>query len=282
QARHLSPNTIRDYTTTLRKLNEFLNDPPIDQISTSDLRKFLAAQIVSNKTIYNYHIGLSVFFKWCVSEGFIEQNPLAGIPRPKPEQRTIQPIPKEHILKILQSIERVSYKRDGKTITAYLPDRYRNRAIILLLLDTGLRASELCSITRKNLDLARRSVKIIGKNNKERILYFSPTTAQAIWKMDDDTTDYLFSGSRNRPLDRDNLRHILERACDRADVPLYSPHDFRHTFAVNFLRNYPNIYALQQMLGHSTLDMVKRYLAISESDIAEAHKHASPVENWGL
>jgi hypothetical protein len=70
-------------------------------------------------------------------------------------------------------------------------------------------------------------------------------------------------------------------ACDRASVPRYSPHDFRHTFAVNFFRNYPNIYALQQMLGHSTLDVVKRYLAISESDVAEAHKHASPVENWG-
>jgi len=70
--------------------------------------------------------------------------------------------------------------------------------------------------------------------------------------------------------------------CKRAGMPEYSPHDFRDTFAVNFLRNYPNTFALQRMLGHSTLDMVKRYLAISERDVQKAHKHASPVENWGL
>lgn len=282
QARRLSPHTIKDYTNTLRKLTAYLDDKPAREISRSDLRKFLAAQSVSKKTLSNYHIGLSVFFKWCLAEDLIEENPLIGIPRPKPEQRTIEPIPEAHIRAILQATERVTYQRGGKEVTAYLPDRYRNRAIILMLLDTGLRASELCSITRKKLDLVTRSVKIVGKNSKERVLYFSPTTAQAIWKMDDTSSDYLFSGNANRPLDRSNLRHILERACDRAGVPRYSPHDFRHTFAVNFLRNYPNIYALQKMLGHSTLDMVKRYLAISESDVAEAHRHASPVENWNL
>jgi len=282
QARRLSPFTIRDYTNTLNKLTDFLNDKSIDEVTRADLLNFLSVQEVSKKTLYNYHIGLSVFFKWCLSEKLITENPLAGIPRPKPEQRTIQPIPENHIRAILQAVERVTYERDGKTVTAYLPDRYRNRALILLLLDTGIRASELCKIQRKDLDLANRSVKVIGKGRKERILYFSPTTAQAIWKYDIGESEYLFSSSRNRPLDRNNLRHILERICDRANVPRYSPHDFRHTFAVNFLRNYPNIYALQQMLGHSTLDMVKRYLAISESDVADAHRHASPVENWNL
>jgi integrase/recombinase XerD len=217
-----------------------------------------------------------------LSEELIQSNPLEGIPRARPEQRTIQPIPEDQVRKILKASERLTYTRDGKTISQYLPDRYRNRAIILLLLDTGLRASELCNIENKKLDLERRSVKIIGKLSKERILYFSPTTAQAIWKYKEKNGIYLFTGERNEPMSRHSLRRMLYRACDRAGVPRYSPHDFRHTFAVNFLRNYPNIYALQQMLGHSTLDMVKRYLAISESDVAEAHKHASPVKNWGL
>jgi site-specific recombinase XerD len=83
-------------------------------------------------------------------------------------------------------------------------------------------------------------------------------------------------------MSRHNLRHIIERICARADLPRYTPHDFRHTFAVNYLRNYPNIYTLQEMLGHTTLDMVKRYLAISQNDLDDAHRHASPVENWGL
>jgi integrase len=174
-----------------------------------------------------------------LSEELINKNPLDGFPPAKPEQRTIQPIPEEHIRKILKAAEPVSYNRDGKIINQFLLDRYKNRAIILLLLDTGLRAAELCGILKSNLDLDQRSVKIIGKLSKERILYFSPTTAQAIWKMDrDDSSKYLFSGSRkNKPMSRHSLRRILYRACDRADVPRYSPHDFRHTFAVNFLRN---------------------------------------------
>jgi site-specific recombinase XerD len=86
----------------------------------------------------------------------------------------------------------------------------------------------------------------------------------------------------DRPLDRNNVGKIISRICKRAGVPVYSPHDFRHTFAVNYLRNYPNIYALQQMLGHSSLDMVKRYLVISEGDLKNAHLQASPVEHWNL
>jgi integrase/recombinase XerD len=237
---------------------------------------------VSKKTLYNYHIGLSVFFKWCLSDDLISENPLDDIPRPKPEQRTIEPIPEDHVRKILKACERLTYSRNGKTVTQYLPDRFRNRAIILLLLDTGLRASELCTIKNDHLDLDQRSVKVVGKLSKERILYFSPTTAQAIWKYKDGNGKYLFPGKGNTSMSRHSLRKMLYRSCERAGVPKYSPHDFRHTFAVNFLRNYPNIYALQQMLGHSTLDMVKRYLAISQSDVQAAQMKASPVEKWGL
>jgi integrase/recombinase XerD len=278
----LSDHTISDYSVTLRKLMEFLGDIPVSDISRNDLRKFLADQTVSKKTLYNYHIGLSVFFKWCLSDDLISENPLDGIPRPKPEQRTIEPIPEDHFRKILKASERVTYTRYSKTISQFLLDRFRNRSIILLLLDTGLRASELCTIENDHLDLDQRSVKVVGKLSKEWILYFSPTTAQAIWKYKGETGKYLFPGNGNTPMSRHSLRRMLYRACERAGVPKYSPHDFRHTFAVNFLRNYPNIYALQQMLGHSILDMVKRYLAISESDVQAAQMKASPVENWGL
>ena len=102
---------------------------------------YTANQKVSKKTLNNYHTGLSVFFKWYVSEDLIKRNPFEGIPRTKPEQRVIEPIPVDHIRKIIDAAERVSYIRGGKIVNQFLPDRYMNRAIILLLLDTGLRAT---------------------------------------------------------------------------------------------------------------------------------------------
>lgn len=272
QAKRLSPHTIADYSTTLKKLIQYLGDVSIESITRETVREFFAIQTVGNKTLLNYHTGLSSFFKWCLAEEIIEINPMAGVTRPKPEKRVIQPISKEHVQSILSTL--------NSSDSVY---KARYKSMILLLLDTGLRVSELCSIELRSLDFKSNSINIIGKNNKERILYFSPTTSNALWKYSNThNRRFLFVSRNGNPLDRNTVLHPLWRLCVNAGVPAYSPHDLRHTFAINFSRNYPNIYALQQMLGHSTLDMVKHYLMLSNSDIADAHRHALPVENWGL
>lgn len=284
-ARRLSVNTIRDYSTTLNKFTAFTNDKAIDQVTRFDIRSFLAAQTVGNKTLLNYHVGLSVFFKWLVNEELITVNPVLGVERPRPEKRIIEPIPLDHIKKILAAVGRsAAYQQKSKIVTNDMKNfGLRNRAMILFLLDTGVRVGELITIEKEKVDHKSCSVKVLGKGNKERVIFFSPTTSVAVWKYaSSHDSRYLFATDRNGKLDRNNVGKIIRRICERAGVPVYSPHDFRHTFAVSYLRNYPNIYALQQMLGHSSLDMVKRYLVISEQDLKLAHMHASPVENWNL
>jgi site-specific recombinase XerD len=292
RARALSEHTIQDYNTTYKKFKIHLgSDLIFSSVTKKHIRQFLAAQThLSNKTLLNYHTGLSALYTWAVNEGYADEQLMHGIDRPKPEQRVIQPIPVDHIRAMLSCLgQSKAYARPGKrTSTHATPCADRNRAILLLLLDTGLRASELCGILIHQIDLDQRKVKVFGKGSKERILPFSARTGQVIWKYlaaqrkDDHLGQALFATQRGQPLTRTHLRHIIERICARADLPKYTPHDFRHTFAVNYLRNYPNIYTLQEMLGHTTLDMVKRYLAISQNDLDEAHRHASPVEKWGL
>lgn len=261
QARRLSPNTIDDYTRTLRKFLKHTGEIQIAKIGTEQISAFLSAQTVGNKTLLNYHIGLAALWTYALKEGFVEKHVVRMVPRPKPKKKVIQPFTQVEVRALLSAIQ-------------YEPDR--NRALILLLLDTGIRASELCSLTHSDINLAERSIKVIGKGNKERILPVSSRTASALFS-------YLavVSGKPFR-LNRTSLAQYLRRLGKRAGVLDAHPHKFRHTFAVNYLRNGGNAYELQEILGHSTMEMVRNYVNLAQVDLVNAHKRASPVENWSL
>ena len=164
----------------------------------------------------------------------------------------------------------------------------RNRTIILLLLDTGVRASELCGLAIKDADLTNKRILVLGKGNKERALPISPRTAKTLWRYltterkDEPVNAPLFLGSEGDPLNRNALLKLLIRLGAKAGVRDCHPHRFRHTFAVNFLRNGGNVFELQMALGHTTLQMVQTYLVLAQADLDAAHRKASPVENWRL
>lgn len=92
----------------------------------------------------------------------------------------------------------------------------------------------------------------------------------------------MFVVESGRAFRRDRLLKLLQRIGQRAGVTGVTVHRFRHTFAIQYLRNRGDPYTLQKMLGHSTLDMTRRYLAIAQSDVDSAHRLASPVDNWAL
>jgi len=90
------------------------------------------------------------------------------------------------------------------------------------------------------------------------------------------------SNTFGRAIGRDDLYHVVQRIGDRAGLVKANVHRFPHTFAIQFLRNQGNPWALQMALGHSTMDVVRRYLALAQADMEAAHRLASPVANWGL
>ena len=289
-ARHLSPNTLNDYTNTYRKFLNFLeSDPPFEEITTHQVERFLANQTVSKKTILNYHTDLSALWTWAIEAGLVQENILHKVERPKPEKKSIVPYSEEDVKIMLGAISRSkSYTRPGKRASCHsIIHAERNRAIILLLLDSGLRATELCELQINHVDLPNRRMTVMGKGSKERTVPFSARTGQALWRYltqrkDDSAGERLFVTRDGRPMNRDQLLKALRSIGRRAGIPKVTVHRFRHTFAVSYLRNGGDAYSLQMMLGHSTMEMVKNYPAPCGTDLEKNHKIASPVDNWRL
>jgi integrase/recombinase XerD len=291
-ARKLSPHTIADYTHTLAKFQDFLGkDFSMQDITARHVESFLASQTtIKNKTLLNYHIGLSALWTWAIREHVAAEHVVRAVPAPRPERRAIVPYSEDEIRAMLSSLNRSKvYSRPGKRLTDHaLPHAERNRAIILLLVDTGIRAEELCGIRIHQLDKRNQRIKVFGKGAKDRYVSFSPRTQQALWRYlmtrgeDVSEGDPLFVGSTGRPLDRSQLLKRLQKIGARAGVDGVTVHRFRHTFAIQYLRNHGDPYTLQKMLGHSQLQQIKAYLAIAQTDVEAGHRLASPVDNWHL
>lgn len=306
RAERLSPDTIRNYTLTLRRFGEWLDaDPVLANIDADRVAEFMGSLALpheragiayqppaplSKKTALNYHGALGALWTWALREGIVEIHVVRAVPRPRPEKRVIQPFSEADCKALLAACERSrSYKRPGKAVCDNArPTADRDQAIMLLLLDTGMRAGELTGLRVRDVDLKNRRLIVFGKGTKERALPFSPTTGKAIWRyLQSERGEYLpkdalFTTMEGLPLSREALLQLMNGLGEKAGVTDCHPHRFRHTFAVNFLRNGGNAYELQAMLGHTTLEMVKQYLSLAQTDVEAAHRRASPVENWRL
>jgi len=274
RAARYSPNTLRCYRVTFDKLVDFFGDIAIQQITRIKIIEFLDNQEnVSAKTLRNYHADLSALWQWAVQRGLCDENIIRSIRAPIAEKKEVVPFERTEIVALINQA----------TQSANQEVAHRNKAIIYTLLDTGVRASEMCGLKIQDINQVTMHITVFGKGRKERRIPISETTLSTIKNYLDQRTgksDWVFTTLNNRPINRNRLADILEAVGGRAGVARAHPHRFRHTFAIQFLRNGGSIYSLQRILGHTTLDMVKRYLAISQIDLDRDHALASPVARW--
>jgi site-specific recombinase XerD len=220
---------------------------------------------------------LKAFFNWCVREGFIQESPLAKIKLKNPKLNVVQPYSKQDILKLLEICD-YDYKNKEKFLGS------RNKAIILMFLDTGLRASELANIKRDEIDSERGWIKVKGKGAKERVVRIGATAPKALWRYmvyrEKSKYQELWLTEEFRPMKVGGIQIMLMRLKERAGVTAKGNcHRFRHTFALNFLREDRNPFNLQYLLGHSDLRMVKHYVStLGMEDALKAHESASPAD----
>ncbi len=289
QLRQLSPATLATRRDFLGKLAWFLENRKSSQIGPTELKSFLLylsnghleeggrfgnptlTKPLQPISIHGYYRVLRGFFNWLEEEELIEANPMKRIKAPIARTETKQPISDEHVTALLQAARNSTNKK-------------RDEALLLLLLDTGLRASEVCSLKVEDVDLTTRSFKVCGKGNKIRVAYFGQATLKSLVgylrKRRAEPHEPLFASRTGGALTANSLRQLTERLAIAAGVPpsQCGPHAFRRTFAVSILRAGANLFSVQAMLGHTDLQMTRRYVSLADADVESQHRQFSPVD----
>jgi len=271
QAQGLRPITIKGHRDVI---GQFFRKHP-EAWDAAKLKQAVYAFMGEDIKPATYNIRrnyLRQFFAWCVKEGIFPENPLEGFKKRKDEGRV------------------ACLDADTLTRLLTLPDRktfagLRDYALICLTLDTGIRPKEAFSLLPSDVNLAALEVRVradVSKTKSTRVLPISPHTAEAIrrllstrhpsWGQDVP----VFCTELGTPLRNDTWGDRLEVYGKKLGVRI-RPYDLRHSFATWFLRNGGNALALQRTLGHSTLEMTKRYVHLSQQDLREQHNLASPL-----
>ena len=235
----------------------------------------------SHTTMHHYFVVLANFFGWVVREGFLKESPTAKIKVAKPKVKVIKPYTPEEISRMIGVCD-CEYEHNAKFLGS------RNKAIILVLLDSGVRLSELIGMTLEDVNTSNGNIRVMGKGSKERVVRIGKVAQKALWRYlmyrPDNGYQELWCSEEKRPLSCGSVQCLVRRLKERAGINSSgSVHRFRHTFALNFLRVDKNVFNLQYLLGHSELEMVRRYTAtLGMEDALKAHEKASPADMMGL
>lgn len=297
-AEQKSPKTIRWYMGKLAYFSSQMKamgfPTRVDQITTTHLRRFIAhlctevwadennpykparQERLSSHTVQGYVRTIKAFYSWPQREGHIQENPAGLVRVPKAKKVIIQTFSEDQIRRVVGAIDRGT------------PGGFRNYCIVLLLLDTGIRLSELVSLKVPDLDLERGHFKVLGKGWKERIVPLGALVQRALWRyVNQYRPEAMHAGIEEVFLTRAGtavkagwVYRMIARRGQKAGLTgvRCSPHTFRHTFAKRFLLNGGDVLTLQKILGHSSLEVVKMYLALSSGDVRQVHRKYSAVD----
>lgn len=278
---YLSPVTIKYYDTTIKRLLLFLANEGITeprQIHKKDICAFLADLQKTNSacSVADYFRAIRRFFNWMKQEKRIVKSPMAEMSLPKVPKKVISVFQREDVCRLL----------DLCTLGRF--SDARNKAIIMVFMDTGIRRRELADMMVDDIDFKHGIFKVMGKGAKERILRISLPTQRALrdyLKRRTDDLPNLWITEWGQPLHADGITLMLHNLGRRAGLHgvRCSPHTFRHTCGTTAMRNGATPLEVKSLLGHETLYMTDHYTATLASEYAaERHKSWSPVEKWKL
>jgi site-specific recombinase XerD len=275
----VSKNTLKFYQVEFKRFRAYCDDLGIvalQDITTAMIRSYLIHLEDTGRNPGGINAGyraIKTLFNWYEEE--VEpvdwKNPIRKIKTPRLDVQPITPVGLDDVEKLIEVCN------DGTILSM------RDKAILMFLLDTGLRAFELCAMDIEDLDLAIGQVIIRkGKGGKPRMVWFGKKTRKAIrayLRERRDKCQAVWVTIDNTRLTYWGLNQMLRRRSVQAGIDKPGLHDFRRAFALNCLRGGMDVYSLQKLMGHSDLQVLRRYLAQTDNDVREAHAKAGPVDD---
>jgi site-specific recombinase XerD len=297
QVMNRSPKTISWYIEILGRYFSFLESNsltrPIDELGKDELRAYIRHLQGSAKWENNVHIkaargklspysiqghvrAVKAFWSWLASEGYVEENVLAGFPLPRVPQYVIKTLTFDHLKKLLAEIDR----------STAIGARYYT--LLILLLDTGLRVSEAVKIKMSDVDLKHGLIVVLGKGQKERVVPFSKLTRKELIRyvnkfrsqLDCKDSPYLFPAGSGEHVSINSVQQYVRRLANKVDLngTRCYPHIFRHTFATQSIANGANVFVVKEIMGHASLQTTLKYIHLQIKDLKNQHEKFSPVE----
>jgi len=259
-------STIARYRVAINLYRRIAQINCIEEVTEINVKAFLLNGRTERKwkvnSFISFYISLRVFFRWCVKEGYLKQNPTDDIELPKMEKRLPPKLTKQDTLKLLEIV--YNYPYDYKFL------RYRNHAIFSMFVFAGLRKNELLKIKYQDVDIENLSIFVSqGKGSKDRVVPMSYTLAQSLKRyllerkrLNKTCPEFFASMNRNHGYTESGMKRLVIQMREASGLK-FTVHKLRHTFATLMLEGGCDIYSLSRMMGHSDIKTTTIYLAAS-------------------
>lgn len=274
-----SQHTRSAYKTDLRHIEAFLNQEKQNLMSAQrshilSYLKFLHQEGMKESTLRRRRSALSVWFSILQEANIRQDNPASNLPRMQLSRSLPKSITEADVLSLLQAPD--LSKKTGQ----------RDRAILELMYASGVRVTELASLTLSDMDLAMCYIRVYGKGGKERVIPFGAQAQQALSTWLEVRRDipsmaqsaYLFPNRQGRQMSRQNLwLRIKKYVAQIGLTESLSPHTLRHAFATHLLNNGADLRALQMLLGHATISTTEIYTEVSRVRLQNIIEETHPL-----
>jgi integrase/recombinase XerD len=269
------------------------NWPPAEELTTYHREEYLAelssrpkwfgkmgSGLVSQSYVETQYRRLKRFFNWMKQRGHIEENPFDLIPHPRIDERVIPTLSERELAILLKNVDPTQYSSLGRKFFAT-----RDRAMLMLLIDTPGRRAELTSLNMGDVDIDQRRILVWGKGGRQRWMHLGAAAVEALWDyiqarirvVRRTKPDELWVDSQGILMHQSWLQSMLHRLGDRAGIPDLHP---RHTFAVSALRSGMPERLLMIEAGWRKIPETY-FRTLNEEDAAQAHRLISPADKLG-